>query len=168
VLADLAGCLEGATGDGDEVGGMKMDAEPNPAANLQLFSQEIDFDAEEPKQEVETPASAPAPIPSEPAPENGKGEPEQIQLLHIPEWWEEHWKGMPEYVSKDLTPYKTIYVHFETREDRESFSQLVGPKIGINTQCIWYPEAEIGRMVDKRYVDSLGEQSSDLEVIDEQ
>lgn len=79
-------------------------------------------------------------------------EPKQIQLLQLPEWWEEHWKGMPEFVQKDLSPFKTIYVHFETREHMEQFSRLVGQTVGLNTRFIWYPEAEIGRIADKRYV----------------
>lgn len=79
-------------------------------------------------------------------------EPEQIPLINAGEWWEEHWQGMPEYVSEDLTPFKSIYVHFESREDIKKFSELVGQTITLDTKCIWYPEAEIGRIADKRYI----------------
>lgn len=82
-------------------------------------------------------------------------EPEQIPLLKLDEWWEEHWKGMPEYVSKDLTPFKTVYVHFEKREDMQAFAALVSQTITLDTKSIWYPKAEIGRIADKRYIDAL-------------
>ena len=60
---------------------------------------------------------------------------------------------MPEYVSNDLRPYRTLPVHFATKEDMEAFSAFVGQKITKITKCIWYPEAEIGRTAAKRYVD---------------
>ena len=65
----------------------------------------------------------------------------------------EHWKNMPEFVSEDLRPYRTLPVHFATKEDMEAFSKFVGQPITKITKCIWYPEAEIGRTADKRYVD---------------
>lgn len=82
------------------------------------------------------------------------GEGEQQPLIEVGEKWEECWRGMPEFVQEDLAPWKSIYVHFETREDMERFAKLVKQKIGLNTRSIWYPEAEIGRMATKRYVDS--------------
>jgi hypothetical protein len=81
-------------------------------------------------------------------------EPEQTPLFDKGEWWEESWKGMPEFVQKDLEPFKSIYVHFETREDMNAFSALVGQKVGVDTRSIWYPEAEIGRYSNKRFIDA--------------
>jgi hypothetical protein len=90
----------------------------------------------------------------------------QLQLIDVGEPWEEAWKGMPEFVQKDISPYKTIYVHFENREDMEAFSQLVSQKIGLNTRSIWYPEGEIGRFSNKRFIDSAPplEETEDVEV----
>jgi hypothetical protein len=65
----------------------------------------------------------------------------------------EHWRGMPEFVSDDLRPYRTLPVHFATKEDMDAFAKFVGQPITKITKCIWYPEAEIGRTADKRYVD---------------
>lgn len=80
--------------------------------------------------------------------------PEDPQLgLFGGEAWDEHWKGMPEFVQKDLTSVKSIHVHFETVDDMHAFAKLVGQKITLNTRSIWYPEAEIGRYADKLYVD---------------
>ena len=78
---------------------------------------------------------------------------EQPTLLNLPEWWEEHWRGMPEYISEDLMPFKSIFVHFEDREAIEAFAKLVGQSVGLQTKCLWFPEAEIGRTAGKRYVD---------------
>ena len=78
----------------------------------------------------------------------------QIPLINIGEWWEEHWKQMPEFVQKDLEPWAIVCVYFESREDMESFSKLVGQNINLSTKSIWYPEAEIGRFAHKRYVDA--------------
>jgi hypothetical protein len=97
---------------------------------------------------------------------NDEKEP-QIPLFNKGEWWEEHWKGMPEFVQKDLKPFKTIYVHFEFRKDMEAFSELVQQQIGLNTQSIWYPEAEIGHYADKRYIDSPPEPANpDVEFLE--
>ncbi len=65
----------------------------------------------------------------------------------------EEWKGMPECIAKDLTPFKSIYVHFESYEDMQKFAEAVGQKLTPDTRSIWYPAAEIGRIANKRYVD---------------
>ena len=85
----------------------------------------------------------------------------EIQQFHLfgeqheedSEWWEEEWQGMPEFVQEDLSPYKTIMVHFENEEAMESFAKLVDQTINLRTKSIWYPKAEIGHFFDKRYVD---------------
>lgn len=38
-------------------------------------------------------------------------------LLDLPESWEEHWKGMPEFIQGGLIPWRSIYVHFENESD---------------------------------------------------
>jgi len=61
------------------------------------------------------------------------------------------WTGMPEFESNDLTPWKTLKVHFEKISDREAFGKLVGQTVTDETRSIWYPRAEIGHYADKRY-----------------
>jgi hypothetical protein len=93
---------------------------------------------------------------------------DQMFLIDPGTWWDEHWKGMPEFVQKDLTPFKTIYVHFEKREDFEAFAKLVGQRILMSTQSIWYPEMEYSKL--GRYVDApppVEQQNEDVEIIDE-
>jgi hypothetical protein len=98
-----------------------------------------------------------------------KDDPQQ-PLFDKGEWWHEHWKGMPEYVSKDLTSVKMLYVHFETWEDYEAFSRLIGQRLLRTTQSIWFPEAEIGHFADKRYIDAPqnGAGNDDVEIIGEE
>jgi|ERR1022692_896226 hypothetical protein len=79
-------------------------------------------------------------------------EPEQVVLFEKGEWWEEAWKGMPGFIQKDLQPLKSLWVHFESREDLVKFAALLGQQIGINTPFIWYPEKEYGVYYDKRWV----------------
>lgn len=70
--------------------------------------------------------------------------------------WKKEWAGMPEYSHEDQEPWKSVTVHFECEEDMRLFSMLVEQKMYETTRSIWYPEAEIGRFRDKRYVDSDG------------
>lgn len=77
----------------------------------------------------------------------------QPTLFDKGDWWEEIWQGMPEYSHDDLTPIKSIKVHFETFDDMRAFAELVGQKITPDTRSIWWPEAEIGRYANKAYVD---------------
>lgn len=89
--------------------------------------------------------------------DNGYVDPRQIGLFDKDEAapWHDHWVGMPEFVQDDLTPYKSVIVHFANSQDMADFARLVEQRVTVRTQSLWYPEAEIGRMVDKRYVDSV-------------
>lgn len=62
------------------------------------------------------------------------------------------WTGMPEFTQDDQTSWKQLIVHFNTPEDLEAFAKLVGQTLTPKTRSIWFPEAEIGRLVTKRYV----------------
>lgn len=82
-----------------------------------------------------------------------KLEPSQLNLFESPEWWEEYWKGMPEFVQEDLQPLKSIIVHFEKREDVEAFSKLIDQPITMDTKSVWFPEADIDEVAHKRWYD---------------
>ena len=79
------------------------------------------------------------------------GEVEQLMLLDIEEPWRAEWHGMPEFSQEDLTPRRTILVHFESDEDVAAFEAIVRQPIGPSQKSLWYPEAELGRFSDKRY-----------------
>lgn len=74
------------------------------------------------------------------------------QKLWEGEWWEEHWQDMPEFCQEDLMPFKSITVHFESRQDMEAFAKLVGQRVTKLTKSIWYPEPSLEDIRNKRYV----------------
>ncbi len=88
-------------------------------------------------------------------PETPAFDPSQISFFEDDEHahWQQHWQNMPEFVQEDLSPAKTVIVHFENLSDLSAFAKLVDQRITPNTRSIWYPELEIGRFSDKRYVD---------------
>lgn len=63
------------------------------------------------------------------------------------------WQGMPEFVQDDLSPFQTVYVHFDTKEDRDAFAMLVNQKINDETKYIYYPKKEKEYLLGKIYVD---------------
>jgi len=63
------------------------------------------------------------------------------------------WKDMPEFISEDLNPWKSILVHFESKENMQSFARLLNQKITQATKYIWFPEMTNERLTNKRYVD---------------
>lgn len=71
------------------------------------------------------------------------------------EWWENDWQGMPEYVQKDIMPWKTLYVHFQNQEDRDDFENLVEQKLTDLTKSIWYPEFQSKKPSNYKYIDEL-------------
>ena len=60
---------------------------------------------------------------------------------------------MPEFEQKNLMPHRKIVVHFKTAEDADRFAELIGQKIGPKQPSNGFPEREIRRYSDKRYVD---------------
>lgn len=67
--------------------------------------------------------------------------------------WKEHWKQMPEYIHENQESFKDLIVHFESWEDVQSFSKLVGQKLTIDTKSIWHPQVTISSYTNKRWVD---------------
>jgi len=51
-------------------------------------------------------------------------------------------KGMPSYESKDLQPYRTLYVHFNNEKDIQEFAKLINQKITDKTKYIYYPKQD--------------------------
>lgn len=86
----------------------------------------------------------------------------QFALFDKGEWWDEYWRGMPEFIQEDLSPFKTISVLFQNDADIESFERLIGYKVDRATRytsSTWYPEAEEGRYSDKRYANDSEDRS---------
>lgn len=71
--------------------------------------------------------------------------------------WKSEWKDLPEYDIQDLAPQFSILIHFSCAADVEDFGALIGQPIQANQnsrqlQSLWFPEQEIGRIVNKRYI----------------
>lgn len=70
------------------------------------------------------------------------------------------WVGMPEYVNADLTPYKSVLVHFADEEAFRAFLTTTGCRVygGINgSRTTWFPPTEdrsVGRFSDRAYTTS--------------
>jgi hypothetical protein len=77
----------------------------------------------------------------------------QEPLLGLQEPWKEHWQGMPEFVQEDMSPWKSIYVHFSSKEDMEDFSRLIGQKVTPRTKFIWHPKVGPENLLQKKCID---------------
>lgn len=62
------------------------------------------------------------------------------------------WEGMPEYVSGDETPLRSIKVHFYSKEDVDAFSRLIDQTITDKTISLNFPYRERENLADKVYV----------------
>lgn len=67
-----------------------------------------------------------------------------------PEWYEE-WKDMPEFIQEDKESIKAVMVHFETIQDMQEFSKLVGKNITMQTKGFFFPVKK--KQEKKVYVD---------------
>lgn len=76
---------------------------------------------------------------------------EQIPLFDLESPAQEMWQGMPEFEQKDLMPWQSIKIHFRNAFDRQEFSSMIGQNITDLTKSVWFPQAEIGHIADKRY-----------------
>jgi len=65
----------------------------------------------------------------------------------------DHWDGMPEFEHEDLTPWKSLIVHFKNQDDYDAFAALIEQPLTEKTRSVWHPAAEIGTYADKRYSD---------------
>lgn len=72
--------------------------------------------------------------------------------------WLAEWQNMPEYDVQDLAPKYQLIINFSCAEDVQDFSKLIDQNISANgsarqMKSVWFPEQEIGRMMNKRYKD---------------
>jgi hypothetical protein len=68
----------------------------------------------------------------------GKELPTGVEI-GTPTDWRDHWRGMPEYVREDLTPWKTLKVHFYDPEQFELFAKLIGTRLTSQTRSVQFP-----------------------------
>jgi hypothetical protein len=65
----------------------------------------------------------------------------------------DEWKDMPEFVQDKQEPFAKIIVRFDSQEDLDEFSKLIGQKLTPKTKSIWHPQLVRGINSAKRYVD---------------
>ena len=56
--------------------------------------------------------------------------------------WEKEWDGMPEFVQDSKESIASVVIHFETEEDMDAFSKLIGRKITKKTKGVFFPVKE--------------------------
>lgn len=49
------------------------------------------------------------------------------------------WKDMPEFVQEKQEPYAKIIFRFESEQDLQEFSELIGQKLTEKTKSSWHP-----------------------------
>lgn len=69
--------------------------------------------------------------------------------------YDEMWQGMPEFVQDDLTPYKSILIHFADEKDLNAFSQLIGQTLTEKTKYVWHPKSEKANFTEEAYVSEI-------------
>ena len=95
-------------------------------------------------------------LPPPPNKKKSTGKLEQIELGGMPPpSWVTTWKGMPEYICEDLSPYKSITIHFATTADMLAFGELIGQKISMATRSTWFPKAPMDKVAYLRYIDGV-------------
>jgi hypothetical protein len=61
-----------------------------------------------------------------------------FDFLDDKEDWND-WDGMPEFVQPSTASISNVVIHFETVEDREAFSKLIGKNITAKTKGVFFP-----------------------------
>ena len=77
----------------------------------------------------------------------------QLALFEMKEWWEDDWKGMPEFDQSYIKPFHSLNIHFENRSDMESFAKLTGQTINKTTKWAWFPKKNKTCRFGKMYID---------------
>ena len=61
---------------------------------------------------------------------------------------------MPEFVQKDLKPFRTINIHFRNQKDIDEFFKLINQKVYKKYNSYWYPEKKWKKTTaDLLYID---------------
>ncbi len=63
------------------------------------------------------------------------------------------WVGMPEFKQEKKEPYKKLIIRFETEEDYNNFSKIIGQRLTQKTKSIWHPFKSHWGLEKKVYVD---------------
>lgn len=68
--------------------------------------------------------------------------------------WVDEWLGMPDFEQDDLTPLKSLVIHFSTEEALEEFAALIEQRLTMKTKSTWFPQEDLEPIIDKRWADA--------------
>ena len=66
---------------------------------------------------------------------------------------EKEWKGMPEFIQNKKQPFAQIIFRFDSAEDLQEFSKLVGQKFTKKSKSAWFPFRSHWGLEKKVYID---------------
>lgn len=58
------------------------------------------------------------------------------------DFYEYHWKHMPEFENEKNKPYKKLIVTFENEDDYIKFQETINQTLTKNTKSVWFPKKE--------------------------
>jgi len=65
---------------------------------------------------------------------------------------EDEWQGMPECEADNQKAFRDIVIHFRNDGDVAQFARLLKQPVSPKAKYLWFPENEIDRVADKRWV----------------
>ena len=77
----------------------------------------------------------------------------ELNIAKDLDFFENEWKGMPEFVMNPEKPFRTIKLHFKTQEDIQKFSELFGQNISDNCENYWFPKFNRKEYTEEFYTD---------------
>ncbi len=89
--------------------------------------------------------------------EDGSADEGQALLFDKGKSWQNHWKGMPEYLHEDQTPFRSLLVHFASQQDLDEFLALVDQTVTERTKYLWYPELKHATFMNKGWRGANGD-----------
>lgn len=73
-------------------------------------------------------------------------------LLNLKQDWQMHWRGMPAFDQRDLTPGFSVEVMLRSAADRDALAALLERNLTPDTRSVWHPRETIDRMMDKHWI----------------
>ena len=74
-------------------------------------------------------------------------------LIELPSFFDEHWKGMPEFKAEDQTSQRKIILHFRNEDDVQKFAKLINQKITPKLPSLWFPEMPHRKTAHLKYIE---------------
>ena len=60
---------------------------------------------------------------------------------------------MPEFEQDDLSPYRSLNIHFRNQEDMDDFAKIMNQQITDKTKSMWHPILIKNNYDDDVYID---------------